>query len=416
MIHVCFALYDKTGRYSKFTGTTMLSIFDNHTPPHTVQPSITAHILHDNTLTADNRNKFSCLADQYGQIVKFYNVEELCADKLKKMIELVPVVKNSRLTVGSFYRLLIPQLLPKDIVKCIYLDSDIIVNLDIAELWCVELGDNVFAAVCEMEANAYNYEHNDAAKKYLLKEGIVRYEDYFNSGLLVMNLNYLRRSTKTVLRGIKWLGEHPQCNCFDQDALNYLFSKNYVKLPKKFNMFVNNERLTSKDKQRSQGVIYHYTSNTLKLNLNDVFNRLWMKYFMRTPFFDVDTIGRLYAGVQQMHIGLKQSMANVSAMMSGKTRAFFVPPQSVDAVKKIFSVRADEEIITAENQMSLKKLIDSMNASGGKKIFFIVLQGFPFGLLNQMGFVAGRDFVNGKEFLSEAQGVPLNSYPLIHAL
>lgn len=29
MIHVCFALYDKAGHYSKFTGTTMLSLFEN---------------------------------------------------------------------------------------------------------------------------------------------------------------------------------------------------------------------------------------------------------------------------------------------------------------------------------------------------------------------------------------------------
>ena len=34
MIHVCFAQYDANGRYSKFTGTAMLSIFENmNTPP-----------------------------------------------------------------------------------------------------------------------------------------------------------------------------------------------------------------------------------------------------------------------------------------------------------------------------------------------------------------------------------------------
>lgn len=34
MIHVCFGLYDKNGTYSKFTGTSMLSIFENiSTPP-----------------------------------------------------------------------------------------------------------------------------------------------------------------------------------------------------------------------------------------------------------------------------------------------------------------------------------------------------------------------------------------------
>ena len=34
MIHVCFGLHDKDGRYSKFTGTAMTSLFENcNTPP-----------------------------------------------------------------------------------------------------------------------------------------------------------------------------------------------------------------------------------------------------------------------------------------------------------------------------------------------------------------------------------------------
>ena len=34
MVHVCFVIHDKTGRYSKFAGTTMLTIFENSfTPP-----------------------------------------------------------------------------------------------------------------------------------------------------------------------------------------------------------------------------------------------------------------------------------------------------------------------------------------------------------------------------------------------
>ncbi|MBQ3443816.1 MAG: hypothetical protein IJG33_11285 [Selenomonadaceae bacterium] len=34
MIQVCFALYDGTGTYSRFTGTAMLSLFENHIPPN----------------------------------------------------------------------------------------------------------------------------------------------------------------------------------------------------------------------------------------------------------------------------------------------------------------------------------------------------------------------------------------------
>ena len=150
--------------------------------------------------------------------------------------------------------------------------------------------------------------------------------------------------------------------------------------------------------------------------MRDPFNRLWMKYFMKTPWFDEETIGRLYAGVQQLHVGFKQTMVNLTAAMSGKTRGFFVAPNDVDWLKNFFSIRDDEEIIPAENNDSLRKLFDAMNASRGKKIFFIMLPNFPFQILTQAGFVYGSDFLNGFEFLSEAQGVSLNSYELIKAM
>ena len=75
MIHVCFCFADKTGRYAKFAGTAMLSLFDN------TAAEVTIHILHDNTLTNDNRDKFNCLAGRYGQHVKFYN--EGCRDSFQ---------------------------------------------------------------------------------------------------------------------------------------------------------------------------------------------------------------------------------------------------------------------------------------------------------------------------------------------
>lgn len=407
MIHVCFGLHDKTGRYAKFTGTAMLSLFDN------TNSDVTVHILHDNTLNADNRDKFIYLAGRYGQIVKFYNVEELYAEKIAEMVSLVPTVKTARVSVGAFYRLLIPQVLPSEIKKAIYLDSDMLVNLDIKELWQIELGDKPLAAVREMDANAYNYKTFDAAQKYLLSAGLVEYEDYFNSGVLLMNLSRLRATEELIMSGVKWRGEHPQCNCFDQDIWNYLFSKNYLRLPVMFDSFICNER--SQGRTQVQSTIYHCNIVTLGMN-DDSFNKLWMSYFVKTPWFNATTLSNLYVGFQQVHVGLKQSMIQISALMSGKTRAFFAAPNNIDGLKKLFSIRNDEKIIPAENQESLKRLLDAMKKSRGKSVFFIMLPNFPFQVLIQAGFTAGKDFVNGMEFLSEAQGVQLNSYPLIKAM
>ena len=238
MIHVCFAIYDKTGYYSKFTGTTMLSLFENTSAP---PMSVTVHILHDNTLTNENRDKLSYIAGRYGQQIKFYNVEELCAEKLNAIRFLMPQVAEVRYSIATFYRFMIPQLLPADVSKCIYLDSDIIVNLDINEMWRIELDDKPLAAANEVEIDAERLKFS-LQMKYLIVENLVAYENYFNAGVLLMNLDVLRNDDEKITNGLRFLSEHPQMVWLDQDVLNYLYAGDYVKLAEKFDVFVDVER------------------------------------------------------------------------------------------------------------------------------------------------------------------------------
>ena len=109
-------------------------------------------------------------------------------------------------------------------------------------------------------------------------------------------------------------------------------------------------------------------------------------------------------------------MANLAIVLNGKTRGFCATPNHVDELKKIFRVRDDEEFIVLENQKSLQKLVNAMKKSRGKKIFFIMAQGFPLSVLAKAGFVFGADYLNALEFLSEEQGMSMNSYPMLHAM
>ena len=365
-------------------------------------------------MTQDNRDKFVYIAARYGQLVKFYNVEELCADKIEEFLKLIPEIRTSRLSIAALYRLLIPQLLSFDIEKAIYLDADIIVHLNLKELWKFDLHDKIFAAVPEV--------FNDVDIQNLAplcQGGYVKKNNYFNSGVLLMNLKLFRNHAETIMRGMVFIGKNPQLGgCLDQDILNYLFSENYEKLSVEFNYFIKTHR--NFNEESLFGKIYHYTDSPsgfgLTMEMTDPFNQLWFKYFAKTPWFSEDTIARLYENYRQMHTELKNSMANVSAAMSGKTRAFFTVPQFVGLVRKVFSVRDDEEIILAENQESLQKLINAMRRSQGKKVFFIIINAFPFEVLADAGFVYGRDFLNGIAFFSEEDGAFINSYEIIKTL
>lgn len=62
-----------------------------------------------------------------------------------------------------------------------------------------------------------------------------------------------------------------------------------------------------------------------------------------------------------------------------------------------------------------------MKASQGKCVFFIMTEkflnkNFPFELLTNEGFALGKNFLRGWEYLSEAHGNRLNSYPFIQAM
>ncbi|MBR2775431.1 MAG: glycosyltransferase, partial [Selenomonadaceae bacterium] len=279
LIHVCFALYDGTKTYSRFTGTAILSLFEN------TKSKVMIHLLHDNTLTEDNREKLMQIVERYGQQLKFYNVEELCADGLVKIEEQFPKVKASNFSIATFYRFFIPDLLlPQGIEKAIYLDSDIVVNLDIAEFWQIELGDKPLGVVPEIDNGVPVKE-----VALFVTEGVIAEEIYFNAGILLMNLKVLHNEEAKLAAGTKFVSEYPRIVCFDQDVLNYCFAASALKLPIRFNFYVLHAR-----RRREFNVdkkLCHYAAGkwSFIMDTNDPFYQLFMKYFIKTPWVDSDT-------------------------------------------------------------------------------------------------------------------------------
>lgn len=408
MIHVCYGLYDGNGRYSKFTGTSILSMFEN------TRAEVTVHLLHDDTLTADNRDKFSYIAEKYNQLIKFYNVDKLCAAEMEEIKNLFAREYNSAFfSIGKFYRLLTPQLLSDDIEKIIYLDADIIVNLDISELWNVPIDDDPIAAVPESENGV-----NVTLYVRSCNEGVVAPNDYFNSGVVVLNLKHIRQNEMDNLRDkIIFRANHPEYLLCDQEILNYCFSTNYLRLPNRFNLFVRESRW--RNEFETENRILHYLFSSLKLDTRDPFNALWFSYFEKTPWFNKDVITHMYENVIKLNVELKDFAAQVSALMSGKSRAFFLEEVNLDVLKEVFTVQEGEDIILAKDLNSMNLLKKSMKESAGKKIHFILIALYYDELRNDLmkdGFVEGRDFINALAFLSDAHGLPLDTHIFVGLL
>lgn len=129
MIDIALAFQDKDGKYAEHAGVVLASIFH-----HTSSP-IHIHILHDVSLSETNKRRLSALTTKHNHTLSFYSIT--MPDDLTQVLANVNSINVW--TQACMYRLLLPALIPVD--KIIYLDCDVLVNMDITELWQVELND-----------------------------------------------------------------------------------------------------------------------------------------------------------------------------------------------------------------------------------------------------------------------------------
>lgn len=390
MIHVCYSIYDNDGRYSKFAGVSVLSIFEN------TRERVTVHIMHNENFSAQNRERFLALAEKFGQNIKFYNMEKITGDEIAYLEKLYPNQITAKVK-GSMYRIWMEKVISADVKKIIYLDTDTIVNLDIAELWQVDLGDNVLAAVSEIENGT------DVKKLFnICADGFVKYENYFNSGVLLINLKKFRDAKNIMFDGLNFVSQHPNYRFLDQDTLNYCFTHQRLKLPVRYNTFVKFARNSGDD--MTQGKIYHFAGENVSFYEGGAFTNLWLDYFMKSDWFDRETFYRIHDTANKIYAEQKEFAVKTSLICSGKNRAFFLDVNLLQRLKNTFMVQDNEEIIVADSRDAIRNLLDSMTISRGKKVFFITVPYYReiVKILHKAGFVEGRDFINGFDFLNIA--------------
>jgi lipopolysaccharide biosynthesis glycosyltransferase len=121
-------------------------------------------------------------------------------------------------TSTSYARLLIPELLPANVRRAIYLDGDLLVKSDLSPLFQVELGDAPFAAVRDFVIGSTAHEASG------VREPLVS-RPYFNAGVLAIDVA-LWRSTGFAERALAYARAATRTLIFaDQDAMNAVAEK-----------------------------------------------------------------------------------------------------------------------------------------------------------------------------------------------
>jgi len=262
IIPIFFATDDN---YIPFLAVSMKSLLDNASKEYFYN----IHILTDG------------LSDENINLLK-YNMSDnstLIVDNMNTFVKGIEEDLNESLrdyyTISIFYRLFIAKKYP-EYHKAIYLDCDITVVGDISELYNTELDGNIFGVVVDDVIGSV-----EEFKVYATEGVGVRYDRYFNSGMLVMDLDKYR-SEDILNRFIKLLTTYNfETAAPDQDYLNVLCKDKVKYLDKGWNRMSVDEDFDGKLN------LIHYNNFRKPWYYDNVpYGKYFWEYAKKTNFYD----------------------------------------------------------------------------------------------------------------------------------
>ncbi|OPA77418.1 hypothetical protein BVG16_13235 [Paenibacillus selenitireducens] len=264
MIELALAFNDIDGSYAAHAAVVLSSVFRN------TKSQMNIHILHDETLSEENKQKLVKLTTNYKHDIHFYPIT-FSADFLEASAGVSAIGKW---TMASMYRLLLPTLIPAS--KVIYLDCDVLVNMDIKELWETDLGSYYLAAVQDQGVQG--------VADMVIACGL-NPENYFNSGVILFGLDNIRQKMNWHEDMLNFLRNFPMTAMPDQDVLNSGFGGNYLPLDERYN-FTNS---SGNDHDLNHKII-HFAGEVKGWDAHSPGYHLYQEYFNLTPWMN-HTIG-----------------------------------------------------------------------------------------------------------------------------
>ncbi len=174
------------------------------------------HYLHGPDFRPADERPLAEMVESLGGSISFLSVpDELCAGLPTKGFT----------GKATWYRIFAPQLFP-DLDRVLFLDADLIVTDSLQPLWETEMPDHYVAAVTNVLPRHY--------EKLLVAAGF-EIPSYFNAGVLLMNLEMMRRDgCEQSMRdyGVKHAAD---LVLRDQDALNAVLGERRLALAPRWN-------------------------------------------------------------------------------------------------------------------------------------------------------------------------------------
>ena len=249
-IHIVFACNDA---YAQFLAVCFKSI--TLSQPIIENETYTLHVLTDKLSKRSIKRLKEAIKERADMVLQIHYVD----------MNMLQGLDSKQFTAFTFLRLIIPNILPAEIERVLYLDTDTLIANSILPLFSLDMKGKAVGAVNEnilssiRHARRLNYDEN---------------KGYFNAGVLLIDLKQWRETNATkqlidfCVKNIKHL------RLFDQDALNVIFQDNKYELPLCYNVIPVN--LTSD---------YYYTPEHLDEIKEAIYRPVIIHYAASAPWY-----------------------------------------------------------------------------------------------------------------------------------
>lgn len=402
MIHVCYSLYDKTGHFSKIMGTSILSLLENTSAP------LTIHLICFGEINEQAKDRFHALVETYGHRICIYNA-------IKFNIKAKSLMYKEWLDVYSpacINRLFIWDILPDEVQRIICLDADTIIHMDINDLWQQDVGINGLAAVVD------NPVVNWPGKETILaRDRNFDVKRYINAGVVIMDRKmYCRPDWMDEVNDFFALYKNAWYG--DQDVLNYYYGQECKLLPERYNMLVG--WLRFHEIKKIDACIYHYSGDGYNFNFADAYTRLFFSYFVRTPWYDMNFLHRLWSVIPVVHDERTKLLRNYYQLLEGKNKIIVGAEENRTKICQIMHMTNRDKYVVFKPGQRRQNIDIAKLASNSSNNIILLFDGSYADFSDELvkyGCQDEVDFVNGDKYLTWEEGCPpLNEHEIFMQL
>jgi lipopolysaccharide biosynthesis glycosyltransferase len=199
------------GSYVAHSAAMIQSVLAQHREHH-----VRIHYLHGPEVRERHRRRLAGMVEAAGAEIAFHDIPD-------RRVAGLPTRGFTR--KATWYRVFLPEVCP-DVDRVLYLDSDLLVVDSVTPLWELDMSASYVAAVNNVIEE--RYEHHPPTLGLDPRR-------YFNAGVLVMNLDAMRRDDRGAALVDYGVRNAERLMWRDQDALNAVLGERRIELHPRWN-------------------------------------------------------------------------------------------------------------------------------------------------------------------------------------